>query len=133
MGSVSGTCTVHYNQAGDASYNAAPEVTSYATTAIGPTITVTAPNGGQTWKIGSSNIISWTYTGAPGTTVTIELLKGGVLNSTIAAGVSIGSSGSGYYNWTIPAGQAVGTDYKIQVTSNLLYTDTSNTNFKILP
>src|SRR5437899_10149902 len=42
MDSGTGTCTVHYNQAGNANYSAAPEVTSDTTAALAAqTITVT--------------------------------------------------------------------------------------------
>ena len=44
MTSATGTCTVHYNQAGDATYNAAPELTDITTaTKASQTITVTTP------------------------------------------------------------------------------------------
>ena len=45
MTSGTGSCTVHYNQAGDANYEAAPEVTS-ATTAVKATQTISVTTGG---------------------------------------------------------------------------------------
>ncbi len=53
-------------------------------------ITVTAPNGGQTWTAGTTKTITWTYSGATGTTVKIQLFKGGTLDRTITASTSIG-------------------------------------------
>lgn len=96
-------------------------------------ITVTVPNGGESWKRGTSKTISWTYTGNPGASVKIELLKGGVLNKTITASTPIGSGGVGSYNWSIPPNQTTGTNYTIRITSttNGLYTDSSNGNFSI--
>src|SRR5207245_2882088 len=41
-------------------------------------ITVTAPNGGNTFTAGTTTSITWTYTGAPGN-IKIELLRAGVL------------------------------------------------------
>jgi hypothetical protein len=86
-------------------------------TIAAPIISVVSPNGGEIWSPGSVQTIRWTYTGNPGSYVKIELLKGGVVDSTIASRVSKGSGGSGSRNWTIPANQATGTDYRIRITS----------------
>ncbi|MGO9611697.1 MAG: Ser-Thr-rich GPI-anchored membrane family protein [Dissulfurispiraceae bacterium] len=98
-----------------------------------PGITVTVPNGGESWRAGTQHTITWTYTGNPGTAVMIQLLKTGIVVSTITSSTSIGSGGSGSYRWTIPSGQAKGTDYKIMIisTTNSAYNDTSNANFQI--
>ena len=99
-----------------------------------PGIAVVLPNGGDVWQAGTRQTIRWTYTGNPGTSVRIQLFKGGVLNRTITSGVSIGTGGNGSYNWTIPSSQAGGTDYQVKITStaNSLITDTSNTYFTIV-
>jgi YD repeat-containing protein len=96
-------------------------------------ITVTVPNGGENWRRGTTQTIRWTYTGNPGTNVKIELLKGTSVNRTITSSTSIGSSGIGSYNWTIPSNQTTGTDFKIRITSttNSSITDSSNNNFTI--
>jgi hypothetical protein len=96
-------------------------------------ITVAYPNGGQTLYRDSTYKIRWTYTGNPGSYVKIELLKGGVLKRTITSKRTVGSSGSGYYNWTVPEGQTLGTDYTIRITSttNTVFKDVSNANFTI--
>jgi len=99
-----------------------------------PSITVTSPNGGETWPAGSVQTIGWTYTGDPGASVKIDLLKGGVVNQTITSSASIGNNGSGSYGWTVPASQEAGSDYRIRVTStsNGAYTDTSNNDIAIV-
>src|SRR5665647_591068 len=51
-----------------------------------PLITVTAPNGGEMWQRGTSHIITWDYTGSPGSTVRIVLVKAGVVVGTISSG-----------------------------------------------
>jgi hypothetical protein len=99
-----------------------------------PTITVVTPNGSPTpenWQAGTTQIISWTYTGNPGGYVKIELFKAGILKSTIKASKSIGINGSGYHNWTIPVNQKAGCDYKIKITSttNSIVKDKSDANF----
>jgi hypothetical protein len=96
-------------------------------------ITVVVPNGGNNWQRGSIQTITWSYTGSPGSSVKIELLKGTTVNRVITQSTSIGSGGAGSYGWTIPATQLLGTDYKIRITStsNAAKTDTSNANFTI--
>src|SRR3990172_9045428 len=96
-------------------------------------ITVTVPNGGESWKRGTTQTIRWTYAGNPGSSVKIELLKNGAVNKTITSSTSIGSGGSGSFNWTIANNQAAGTNYTVRITStsNGSYTDTSNGNFSI--
>lgn len=90
-------------------------------------ITVVSPNGGEDWKQGTFQIISWTSTGNPGN-VNIELLKSGVSSTIISNTVNDGS-----HSWTIPSSQTLGNDYKIRITSaiNSLITDTSDNNFVI--
>ena len=98
-----------------------------------PSITVTTPDGGETWPPGTTQTIRWTYSGSVGSYVRIELFKNGVLNRTISKSTSIGSGGNGSYNWNISSTQTPGNDYKVRVTSksNPSYTDTSNNNFTI--
>ena len=97
-------------------------------------LTVTVPNGGESWKRGSSYTIRWTYAGTPGSFVKIELLKGGSLNKTISSSSSSGSNGVGSYSWKIPSSQAVASDYTIRVTSisKSNFTDSSNGNFSVI-
>ena len=103
-----------------------------------PTITLTSPNGGESWQPGSTYTITWTYGGSlfssPFNSIKIELLKGGVLNSTIASDVPVGSGGSGSYSWTIPGGQASGSDYRVRLTYKFYdqISDASNGNFTIV-
>jgi len=82
-----------------------------------PTLTVTTPNGGETWTRGTSQTIRWTYSGNPGAAVKIELFKGTTLNRTISSSAPLGSGGLGSYPWTIPSTQTIGADYRIKVTS----------------
>ena len=95
-------------------------------------ITVSTPNGGEEYKIGSALPMSWTYTGTPGSLVNIDVIKGGAILKTLA-GIPIGSGGSGSYNVTIPPGTPLGPDYTIRITSGsyAACTDTSNGTFAI--
>lgn len=110
------------------------DCTVTASFAINPSgITVTAPNGGESWQIGTTQTINWTYAGNPGSTVKIVLLKGGVSQGAIATSVPIGTNGSGSYAWAIPTTQTVASDYQIKVVSETdnTYKDTSDANFSI--
>lgn len=92
-------------------------------------ITLTYPNGGESWQHGITNIIKWSYSGSPGSYVKIELLKGTTVNRVISSS----TPNDGSYSWIIPSTQTLGSDYKIRITSttNSLYKDTSNNYFKI--
>ena len=115
--------------------NAAYTDTSDANfTILAPTITVGVPSRREVWATGSTQTITWTYPpGNPGVGVKIELLKGGVLNSTITAAVNTGSGGNGSYSWTIPGNPTLERlpGFRITSTTNAAYTDTSNANFTI--
>ncbi len=101
------------------------------TICAGAPITVTVPNGGQTWKKGTAHTLKWSYTGNPGSTVKIELLKAGMFNRLIASGIPIGPGGSGSKVWMIPSTQIPGSNYRIKITTNTGKTDTSDGCFII--
>jgi len=98
-----------------------------------PPITVTSPNGGETWQNGTSKTVTWTYTGNPGTMVKIELLRAGALVGTMTSSTSIGTGGNGSFTWNIGSSITPGSYYKVRVTSTTTssYSDTSNNDFTI--
>jgi hypothetical protein len=100
---------------------------------VKPAITVSSPNGGETWQKGSRQTLRWSYTGEPGSSVIVQLLKDNKINSTLANGVSIGSNGIGEYPWTIAAKLSSGSTYRIKIRSksNASYFDISDANFTI--
>ncbi|KPQ43812.1 MAG: Ser-Thr-rich glycosyl-phosphatidyl-inositol-anchored membrane family protein [Candidatus Methanoperedens nitroreducens] len=89
-----------------------------------------SPNGGEKWIRGTTQTIKWNSTESPGSYVKIELLKAGVLNRVIV----LSTLNDGSHPWFIPSLQTPGTDYKVKITStsNLSYTDMSNSNFSII-
>jgi hypothetical protein len=98
-------------------------------------ITVTSPNGRETWQRGTTHTITWTYAGgSPDSYVTIKLLKAGNVTGTIAVSAPIGSGGSGSYVWDISsASSKVGSDFQVEVESvnQPDLSDTSNQNFTL--
>jgi hypothetical protein len=137
---ASGSASGAVNYSVDANLGSSPRTGTM--TAAGQTFTVTqsgsgivvvAPNGGENWPKGSTQVIRWTYSPAAGTQVKIELLKGGALLSTIVAKTSVGTGGAGSFNWLVPATLNKGSDYQVRVTSisDATFTDMSDGAFSI--
>jgi uncharacterized repeat protein (TIGR02543 family) len=105
-----------------------------ATFAPAAPLTVTSPNGGQSWKRGTTQAITWNYNGDIGPFVKIQLLRGTTVVRTISLKAPVGSNGQGSFNWRIPGLQAAANNYQIRITSttNGAYTDQSNANFTIV-
>jgi hypothetical protein len=102
------------------------------TTTVVRSVTVTAPNGGESWARKSAHTVQWSYTGSPGTSVRIKLLRNASVVSTIAKSVSIGSGGQGSYTWTPPGRLAAGGGYQVSVTViGTSIADTSNATFAL--
>jgi hypothetical protein len=70
------------------------------TTSTAPTITISSPNGGEQWAIGSTQTIQWTSTSAPSNGhVELYLVKTGKLFP-LSNATNLPATGS--FNWTIP-------------------------------
>ncbi|MEJ2196146.1 MAG: Ser-Thr-rich GPI-anchored membrane family protein [Ignavibacteriaceae bacterium] len=97
-------------------------------TIINNSITVTTPNGGEIWLIGTNQSITWTDD-LPGE-VKIELYKAEQYNQTVANS----TTSNGLYQWNITESIVSGSDYKIKI-SSVDYPelfDMSNNSFSIL-
>ena len=103
-----------------------------AVSAPSASVTVTSPNGMESWTSGSTRSISWTTDDISGT-VDLQLFRNFALVGTIAQGVP---SSSGSYAWTVgnyigglaPNGQG----YRVRIrTSDGTYQDFSNCAFTI--
>lgn len=125
--------------------SATSSILSYPPVIVTPTITVTSPNGGETWEQGSTHEITWKATGMPSTArVSIALVKGNMAYSFISPFASVG-----HYTWKIPAkivdsiatSGTIGSQMKIKLiasytdpTTNkiVFYSDMSDNNFSIV-
>jgi hypothetical protein len=110
--------------------NSSYPVTGQVKVYVGVPGQVTYPSAsGITWSRGSAYTIRWTGFGAI-QGVRIELYKGGILNSVISDSAP---NAARSFTWTVPAGQALGSDYKVRVTSasNFAVFDTSDYSFTI--
>ena len=90
------------------------------------TITVTVPNGGESWITGSTHNVTWTQASMTGL-ANIDLYKAGVFVKTLGtADVTTGT-----FAWTIAVSETGGTDYRIRVGQGGMW-DESNANFTIV-
>ena len=90
----------------------------------------------QWWEIWTQNTthpVTWSYTGSPGSTVKIELLKNGIFYQLLTSSTSIGSAGSARIHGRLKRIQNLVLIIKsgLPGTSNLTYYDTSNANFTL--
>jgi hypothetical protein len=102
-----------------------------AFTIVPPTITVVAPNGGETWNIGSAYNIVWNTTGMVSAVNIYETRDNGATWNTVQNNAPSGVGG-GSYSWVI--GGSPSTQCKIRIT-DFMYPpvgDTSNATFTIM-
>ncbi|MCK9593954.1 MAG: PKD domain-containing protein, partial [Methanoregula sp.] len=92
-------------------------------------ITVTAPDGGESLVADSTSRITWSSSGEVGS-VNIGLLKGNTVVQTI---VSDTENDGSYSSWTISPLLTPGSDYRIRIasTTDPMIADTSNNYFTI--
>lgn len=103
-----------------------------------PVVTVTSPNGAESWKTGDTRSITWTSSGLPPgpSTVTIAYsLNGGVSYGSV---IVSGDANDGSYDWTVPSvgpGGVGNNDTRIRVTVTdalaVNTADSSDSDFKI--
>lgn len=75
-----------------------------------PTLTITAPNGGEYWKLGNTVEITWTSENHTGG-VDLYLLKSDTQVAVIAEDID----DSGSYEWTVPDSLSTGDDYYVKI------------------
>ncbi len=75
-----------------------------------PTLTITSPNGGETWQAGSTQTITWSSNGIAGdSSITVSLYQG----ETYRMQIGSGPVGSGSLVWAIPAWIGDHTQYRV--------------------
>ena len=113
----------------DASTGTPSDESDAVFTILPPNITVTAPNGGETYQIGTSQNITWISYGV--SNVKLEYATDGgtnwitIINSTPAS--------AGTYAWTIPSTPSIQCKVKISDASTGTPSDESDAVFTILP
>jgi hypothetical protein len=80
-----------------------------------PTASVTSPEGGETWKAGSSHTITWSASDNVGVS-TIDLAYSTDGGATYPGTIATGLSNSGSYTWSVP--NAPSTTARVRVTAH---------------
>jgi hypothetical protein len=102
---------------------------------VAPSVTMLAPNGGESWLGDSQQIISWSSNNLPsGASVGLAIYKGGVYKPEYFRAYQLPANGT--YNWTILNTIPTGSDYTMEVeaynsSGNRIALDTSDAPFKI--
>jgi hypothetical protein len=92
-------------------------------------LAITAPNGGEYFRRGDSVAIAWTSESETTEAVSLMLIRGGGLHSTIA----VTADNSGAHQWTVPRNLEPGDDYQIQImdVANAAIHDESDDTFAV--
>jgi len=93
-----------------------------------PTVTVTSPNGGESWLVGSTHNITWTTTG----TIANVKIEYSTNNGTAWTTITASTSNTGAYPWTVPGTVSSSCLVRVSEAQTGTPTDTSNTVFSIV-
>jgi endonuclease/exonuclease/phosphatase family metal-dependent hydrolase len=91
-----------------------------------PAVTVTSPNGGESWAGGGSRSITWTSSGV--TNVKVEYTLNGSTWSVITASTA---ASAGSYAWTVPNTATTAAKVRVTDAANAAVTDASDAAFTI--
>ncbi len=125
---ASAECIVKISEVGDGSPSDISNNIFSIISASTPTITVTHPNGGENWSVGTSQTISWSTTGIVGNVKIEYSINSGSRWSTIIAS----TANTGSYVWTVPDTVSAGCMVKISEAGNGNPSDLSNNIFSIV-
>ena len=117
------TCLVRVS---DAAGPATDVSNAFFTIDVVPTITVTAPNGGQSWTQDTTQNITWTYTG----TIANVAISYSTNNGSTWNAIQSSTANTGSYSWVIPAVDSTTCLVKVSDTATSA-TDTSNSTFTL--
>ncbi|MBZ4399760.1 lamin tail domain-containing protein [Myxococcus sp. AS-1-15] len=94
--------------------------------AVSSSLTVTSPNGGESWTTGSARSISWTSSGV--SSVRVEYTLNGSTWTTLSSSTS---ASAGSLAWTLPTTASTTARVRVTDTSDASITDTSDAAFSI--
>ena len=118
-------CLVRISDASNASINDVSNAT-FTITAPNPMITVTLPNGGENWVVGTSHLVKWTRQDVTNIKIEYSTDNGNVWIVVIAS-----RPASGNHNWTIPNTPSTQCLVRISDVANAAINDVSDSTFTI--
>jgi beta-lactamase superfamily II metal-dependent hydrolase/fibronectin type 3 domain-containing protein len=128
LGLAASTAYSYQVTAVDAAGNESAAATASATTqAATRGVTVTSPNGGESWTVGTSRSITWTSFGLTSLRLEYTLDNGAtwtVINANVAAS-------GGVYTWTVPNSPSTAARVRISDAMGTLTRDTSDGTFTL--
>ncbi|MCG2681743.1 MAG: S8 family serine peptidase, partial [Kiritimatiellae bacterium] len=121
------TCLVRVSDTSNVATNDVSDATFTISAAVTPTVTVTSPDGGESWQVGSSQNITWTSTGAIAN-IMIEYSINNGSNWTTETALTVND---GTYAWLVPNSPSTNCLVKVSDATNAAVTDSSNIVFAI--
>jgi len=91
------------------------------------TVSVTSPNGGETWQVGSQHNITWTSVNVTNVKLEYTTNNGSAWNSIVTST----PAAAGTYSWTVPNTPSTQCKVRVSDASNSLTSDVSNATFTI--
>jgi hypothetical protein len=120
-------CLVRISDASNASINDVSNAAFTISAALIHIVTVTAPNGGEDWVVGTNHSISWTRENVSLVKIEYSTDNGSVWIVVVASVPSV----AGSYNWTIPNTVSTQCLVRISETINPSVNDVSDATFII--
>jgi hypothetical protein len=113
----------------DADRPATYDISNTDFTISSPYVTITSPNGGESWKVGTSHTITWSYSDMVSNNLTIEYSTDGGSNWTT---IATGETCDGNYTWaSVPDAMSTNCLVRITDANRVATTDTSDAAFEI--
>jgi len=125
---TSSNCLVRISDASDSSPSDASNNT-FTINGSPVSLTLTAPNGGESWAAGTSQQINWTSTG----TIANVKLEYSLNNSSSWNNIIASTGNDGSQNWNIPAVQSTTALVRVSDVTNSAINDVSDDVFSIIP
>ncbi|MFH2032111.1 MAG: hypothetical protein ABIJ40_16065, partial [Bacteroidota bacterium] len=121
---ISANCKVKIS---DASNSALNDESNAIFSIIAPYVTVTAPNGGESWNVGTAHNITWTSEGVTNVKLEYSTNNGTGWNEIIAST----AASAGTYSWTIPDAPSTNCIVKVSEATTGTPNDQSNAVFSV--
>jgi Developmentally Regulated MAPK Interacting Protein./FG-GAP repeat. len=96
-----------------------------------PSVTVTSPNTGVSWRVGDTHNITFTHNLGVGESVTIEASRDGGATWSAVATFTTTAAASGSYPWVVSGPTTTQGRIRISWATDTSFNDTSNTNFTV--